>query len=358
MLSRMTKSGARLLTAPFYAMRNISASYFIDTRGNTPLHIALHQNKINQVDDFLHFSQSYPPHAIYDMTKRVNHTGYLPIDCIDPQESADTLRLANAILDHMPTDDTDRPRCFLREDEVLAYHGDRNNPDLNEHLKLGVALVNAARERVLTIPNHPRETFPHLSETDAHEVVYQMRAKLSYRLHEDYATSIFEKAVLAGRLRIGYCSEMTASVLYALAERSDIDAHGETVEITNGDHDCVVLGRNLKSVEHLPATWGGAAVIADAWTPAVYPVAVLFDAMRDYRGIRMPAGLGDVLLQPESIVPKVTYLNPQFHRIRVTTTANQSPIYAGSLKNLGLFKQAKLRLRHEENYTLYKLANP
>ncbi len=357
MFSRVTASGARLLTAPHYLTRRISFKFTIDTLGNTLLHQAIHDDKINTTDDFLAFAASHE--SVDEMLKWVNNGGFLPVQCINPWDNSAMLAVSRKMLACMKTDEAST--LPLSEAAVLAEHDDATIPELNRHLKAGVALANAARQSIPVIPIHPKQ-FPIRSLNSEAEIkISKVRRFMSERIEHfmpnaniyDYPDLLFRIASLASKTGVGNCGELSMSVLYELAKLNEVEPqiHGEFVGIPNGDHTVVVLGRKSTSLKHQPFYWGEAAVIVDSTLPAVYPVFKLDEKLRGFSTIRIPLKENSVDYSRDQSFSKLTYYNSAFHRVDVLT---KEPIVAGRLAKYSLFKQMQMRTQHEEDYIRFK----
>lgn len=177
----------------------------------------------------------------------------------------------------------------------------------------------------------------------------ELRKTKSQRLYQEQFINKFSEAMvsneLALKLRVGQCTELSHSGLIDLMEifsintRIEIFHFGET-----GDHVFLVIGRDPKSIDSDPTTWGEDAWVYDPWLskqdrrPVYYPANQISDKLMNFLGfINTENGRPDL----EPFDPYVHILSP------IVGNLIRSEEFAYVLDGVGIHDKDYLALYHD-----------
>lgn len=182
---------------------------------------------------------------------------------------------------------------------IEEYFADDNNCAVKRQdvLRIGQEAVQYAREIIKKIPTDVQNnTLPRLYAKSLFDGM--QRNKFSFwdnaigirDLIDDCKNPLdtginefllfYEQVIsVTSKYSIGNCGELVYQTLdYLLLKKLNIKAEVYTIE--NGNHQILVLNRDVNSNPSDPATWGDNAVICDPWANKVYPAQEYRDQLK------------------------------------------------------------------------------
>lgn len=161
------------------------------------------------------------------------------------------------------------------------------SPLLQAHFKVAEGILDYVQKKVPHSPNYSARSFEpadpshqEVSCDDMEKRALSARMEISsnFRIYWKAGLELAESIEEAG---VGYCEDM-AHVGKLFAWRKYPDVAVELVQIKNGRHTFLIIGRDPDSDPLDYRTWGENCLVCDLWTGRYYPASAIETELYDY----------------------------------------------------------------------------
>lgn len=176
---------------------------------------------------------------------------------------------------------------------------------LKANINRASVIAAKVREMITASATHPQINYYSTSDQSfINSLIIKLRR--SYppsATTKDAAESIYSSVAKTG---FGNCGEYAHCAYYLMAQsHSNIPA--DVYRVNRSDHVFLVIGRAQASDPGQPLSWGGAAVVCDAWAGLVYPVSEMNYYLSGYKCYK-----SRILKQLVNTTPSY---NPRYHSV-------------------------------------------
>lgn len=294
-----------------------------DLAGFTPLHLAA---EFGEAETFYGLIKALGDDASR-AAKKINDNGHLPLQLVDKNKRGDEKIIRRGLEKlsfdrqfkplHIPVDFAHIKKSYAN---LIA-----DNPLLKIHLALGCNAVNDVRKKITASWTHPSINF--LSADQFSEIKAECqtardeyskligRTSLLQTMDEVMMSNLKNIVQVVTKHGRGNCYEHSCLVLDRLLKQN-IKSTVEIINIQNGDHTFVVIGRMSGSNLNDFTTWGDFSVVVDAWSGDVYPAS------------KLPTKLKDFVLYDHGKTGCITFpYHPEYHRFEIDKDVHLSERY-------------------------------